>query len=118
MPSDEISRFINTLRKYVVVGSQSEATEFPQQQTVAGRQFPEDFVLCGLTLAQNYFPLHFFDDPNPRTKKRMEERPDYVVCRAKRIWHLAYGLALVSWTRYTTFSTFVDHSQANRYLGV
>ena len=40
----------------------------------------------------------------------MEERPDYVVYRAKRIWHLAYKLALVSWT------TFVDHSQANRHL--
>jgi len=46
----------------------------------------------------------------------MEERPDYVVYRAKRIWYLAYKLALVSWTRLTTFSTFVDHSQANRYL--
>jgi hypothetical protein len=31
----------------------------------------------------------------------MEERPDYVVYRAKRIWYLAYKLALVNWTRYT-----------------
>jgi casein kinase I homolog HRR25 len=98
MPWDEISRFVNTLRRYVVVGSQSEAMEFPQQQTVAGRQLPEDFHLRGSTLAQNYFPLHFFDDLNPSTKKRMEERPGYVVYRAKRIWYLAYKLALVSWT--------------------
>ena len=96
MPWDEISRFVNTLRKYVVVESQSEAMGFPQQQTVAGRQLPEDFVLRRSTLAQNYFPLHYFDDLNPSTKKRMEERPDYVVYRAKRIWHLAYKLALVS----------------------
>ena len=79
MPWDEISRFVNTLRKYVVVGSQSEAMEFPQQQTVADRQLPEGFALHGSTLAQNYFPLHFFDDLNPSTKKRMEERPDYEV---------------------------------------
>jgi hypothetical protein len=46
----------------------------------------------------------------------MEERPDYVVYRAKRIWYLAHKLAFVNWTRYTTFSTFVDHSQSNRYL--
>jgi hypothetical protein len=90
--------------------------EFPQQQTVAGRQLPEDFVLRGSTLARNHFPLHFFNDPNPSTKKRTEERPDYIVYRAKRIWHLTYKLASVSWTCYTAFSTFVDHSQASRYL--
>ena len=78
MPWDEISRFV---RKYVVVGSQSEAVEFPQQQTIAGRQLPEDFVLRGSTLAQNYFPLHFSDDLNPGAKKKIEERPDYVVYR-------------------------------------
>lgn len=46
----------------------------------------------------------------------MEERPDYVVYRAKRIWYLTCKLALVSWTGYTTFSTFVDYSQASRHL--
>lgn len=30
MPWDEISRFVNTLRKYIFVGSRSEAMEFPQ----------------------------------------------------------------------------------------
>jgi hypothetical protein len=47
MPWDKISQFVNTLRKYVIVESQSKAMEFPQQQTVAGRQLPEDFVLRG-----------------------------------------------------------------------
>jgi hypothetical protein len=81
MPWDKISRFVNALRQYVVVESQSIAMEFPQQQTVAGRQLPEDFGLRGSTLAQNYFPLKFFDDLNPSTKERMEERPEYVVYR-------------------------------------
>jgi len=116
MPWDRISQFVNTLRKYIVVKFQSKAMEFPQQQTVAGRQLPEDFHLRGSTLAQDYFPLGFFEDLNPSIKKRMEERSDYVVYRAKRIWYLTYKLALVSWTSYTAFSTFVNHSQVNRYL--
>jgi hypothetical protein len=93
--------------------------EFPQQQTVAGRQLPEDFVLRGSTLAQNYFLLHFFDDLNPSTKKRTEERPDYVVYRRLGVfatrpmdWLWLVGLAT------QPSSTFVDHLQANQYLGV
>src|ERR1700744_3287900 len=91
--------------------------EFPQRPTVAGRQLPEDFILRGWTLAQNYFPLDFFDNLNPNIKERMEERPDYVAYRAERIWYLTRQLALVSWTGYITFSTFIDRLQANRYLG-
>jgi hypothetical protein len=49
-------------------------------------------------LAQSYFPPEFFDDLNPITKERMEERSEYVVYRAKRIWYLAHELALVSWS--------------------
>jgi casein kinase I homolog HRR25 len=117
MPWDNISRFVNTLRK-VVVESQSEAMEFPQQQTIAGQQLPEDFHLRGSSLAEGYFPSEFFNVLNPRTKDRMKEQPAYVVYRAKRIWYLAYKLATakVSWTGYATLSAFVDHSQADRYL--
>ena len=117
MPWDNISRFVNTLRK-VVVESQSEAMEFPQQQTIAGQQLPEDFHLRGSSLAEGYFPSEFFNVLNPSTKDRMKEQPDYVVYRAKRIWYLAYKLATakVSRTGYATLSAFVDHSQADRYF--
>ena len=118
MPWDNISRFVNTLRKYVVVESQSEAMGFPQQQTIAGQQLPEDFDLRGSSLAEGYFPSGFFNVLNPSTKDRMKEQPGYVAYRAKRIWYLAYKLATtkVSWIGYATLSAFVDHLQANRYL--
>ena len=89
MPWDKICRFVNRLREYVEVELQSEAIEFPRQRTIAGRQLPEDFHLRGSIFAQGYFPSRFFDDLNPSTKERMEERPDNVVYRAKRIWYLA-----------------------------
>jgi hypothetical protein len=116
MPWDKICPFVNTLRKYIDAELQSEAIEFPQQQTVAGRQLPEDLELRGSTFAQDYFPPRFFDDLNPSTKERIEEWPDYIVYRAKRIWHLTHELAKVSWTGYANLSVFVDHSQANQYL--
>ena len=118
MPWDNISRFVNTLRKYVVVESQFEAMGFPQQRTIAGQQLPEDFDLRGSSLAEGYFPSEFFNVLNPSTKDRMKERPNYVAYRAKRIWYLAYKLATVkvSWTGYATLSAFIDHSQADRYL--
>jgi hypothetical protein len=71
--------------------------EFSQQQTIASRQSPENFVLRGSTLAQNYFPFIF--PMTESAQRRVEERPDYAVCR-QCIWHLAYELALVSWSRY------------------
>ena len=88
MPWDEISQFVNTLRKYVIIGSRSESTA----DVLLDDNLHEDFVLRGSTLAQNDFPLHFIDDLIPSIK-RMEERPEYVVYRAKRIWHLAYKSA-------------------------
>jgi serine/threonine protein kinase len=94
-----ISRFVNTLRKHVVE-SQSETMEFPQQQTIAGRQLPEDYDLRGSSLVEEYFPLGFFDDLNPSTEDRMKERPDYVVYRAKRIWYLAHKLAAAKYMEY------------------
>ena len=115
-PQDLASQFVNALRKYIVVESQSKAMEFPQQQTVAGRQLPEDFLLRGSTLAQNYFPLGFFEDLNPSIKERMEERSDYVVYRAKRIWYLGHELALVSWSATQPSPYLLINSQASRYL--